>query len=210
MSGSEGAQRAPGPVRGKRGRAARQQRSLSHDEDLTTQQMQQRKGLSSDLLGLKVGGFKPFFRGTTLNYRDAGVVRPCAKGGAHKIRSPTPTVPGPRPAHRPEYTNVAIDPAEVLRQVGVSVSREVDLDQPCLLPWGLTGKFRTVQALQLQFLGLWSPFSTDYLAFRSTMLMIALLFMCRCDFWVRGLLLFWPGRGMGLSISICIIDPWAQ
>ncbi|DBA85832.1 TPA: hypothetical protein ACH3X1_005381 [Trebouxia sp. C0004] len=40
------------------------------DEDLTTQQMQQRKGLSSDFLGLKVRGFKPFFRGTTLKYRD--------------------------------------------------------------------------------------------------------------------------------------------
>ncbi|KAL0046037.1 hypothetical protein WJX82_000589 [Trebouxia sp. C0006] len=31
-------------------------------------------------------------------------------------------VPGPRPAHRPEHTNVAMDPAEVLRQAGVSVS----------------------------------------------------------------------------------------
>jgi len=40
------------------------------DEDLTAQQMQQRKGLSSDFLGLKIRGFKPFFRGTTLKYRD--------------------------------------------------------------------------------------------------------------------------------------------
>ena len=54
-------------------------------EDLTPQQMQQRKGLSSDFLGLKVRGFKPFFRGTTLKYRDGGVVRQCAKGGANKI-----------------------------------------------------------------------------------------------------------------------------
>ncbi len=68
------------------------------DEDLTTQQMQQRKGLSSDFLGLKIRGFRPFFRGTTLKYRDGGVVRQCAKGGANKIRVPAPTVPGPRPA----------------------------------------------------------------------------------------------------------------
>ncbi|DBA98167.1 TPA: hypothetical protein ACH3X1_014786 [Trebouxia sp. C0004] len=98
------------------------------DEDLTTQQMQQRKGLSSDFLGLKVRGFKPFFRGTTLKYRDGGVVRQCAKGGANKIRAPVPTVPGPRPAHRPEHTNVAMDPTEVLQQAGVSVSREFDFE----------------------------------------------------------------------------------
>ncbi|DBB10803.1 TPA: hypothetical protein ACH3X3_007282 [Trebouxia sp. C0006] len=49
------------------------------------------KGLSTDFLGLKVRGFKPFFRGTTLKYRDAGVVRQCAKGGANKIRTPAPT-----------------------------------------------------------------------------------------------------------------------
>ena len=36
------------------------------DEDLTTQQMQQRKGLSAEFLGLKVRGSKPFFRGTAL------------------------------------------------------------------------------------------------------------------------------------------------
>ncbi|DBA87940.1 TPA: hypothetical protein ACH3X1_004928 [Trebouxia sp. C0004] len=97
------------------------------DEDLTPQQMQQRKGLSTDFLGLKIRGFKPFFRGTTLKYRDGGVVHQCAKGGANKIRAPAPTVPGPRLAHRPEHTNVARDPAEVLRQAGVSVSKEFDL-----------------------------------------------------------------------------------
>ncbi|DBA98078.1 TPA: hypothetical protein ACH3X1_014700 [Trebouxia sp. C0004] len=96
--------------------------------------MQQRKGLSSDFLGLKVRGFKHFFRGTTLQYRDRGVVRQCAKGWANKIRMPAPTVPGPRPAHRPrpEHTNVAMDPTEVLGQAGVSVSTEFDFDQPCL------------------------------------------------------------------------------
>ena len=38
----------------------------------------------------------------------------CAKGRANKIRAPVPTVPGPHPAHRPEHTNVTMDPAEVL------------------------------------------------------------------------------------------------
>ena len=109
------------------------------DEDLTPQQMQQRKGLSSDFLGLKVRGFKPFFRGTTLKYRDGGVVRQCAKGGANKIRAPAPTVPGPRPAHRPEYTNMAMDPAEVLRQAGVSVSEEFDLGPALPFTMGTAG-----------------------------------------------------------------------
>ena len=91
----------------------------------------------------------------------------CAKGGANKIRAPVPTVPGPHPAHRPEHTNVTMDPAEVLRQAGVSVSREFDFG-PALPPimglWGLTASFRTVPALQLQFLGLWAPFPVDCLA----------------------------------------------
>ena len=106
------------------------------DEDLTPQQMQQRKGLSSDFLGLKVRGFKPFFRGTTLKYRDGGVVRQCAKGGANKIRAPAPTVPGPR---RPEHTNVAMNPAEVLRQAGVSVSKEFDLGPALPFTMGTAG-----------------------------------------------------------------------
>ncbi|DBB18186.1 TPA: hypothetical protein ACH3X3_003159 [Trebouxia sp. C0006] len=168
------------------------------DEEITPQQMQQRKGLSSDFLGLKVRGFKPFFRGTTLKYRDGGVVRQCAKGGANKIRAPAPTVPGPRPAHRPEYTNVAMDPAEVLRQAGVSVSEEFDLGPALPFTMG-TASFTTVPAPQLQLLGSWAPFQADYLASvitrcRYTMLitMIALLSMCRCGLWVRDLLLFRP------------------
>ncbi len=156
------------------------------DEDLTPQQMQQRKGLSTDFLGVKIRGFKPLFRGTTLKYRDGGVVRQCAKGGANKIRAPTPTVPGPRPARRP---NVAMDPAEVLRQAGVS-ARSLILGQPCLLPWGLRGltaNFRTVPKPQLRLLGSWAPFWADYLAsvitrcrYTTLIMMIALLFMCRC------------------------------
>ena len=101
--------------------------------------MPHRKGLSSDFLGLKVRGFKPFFRGTTLKYRDAGVVRQCAKGGANKIRAPTSTVPGPRPDHRPERTNVAMDPAEVLQQAGVSVSGEFDFEPALPFTMGAVG-----------------------------------------------------------------------
>ena len=42
-------------------------------------------------------------------------------------------------------------------------ARSLILDQPCLLLWGLTASFRTVPALQLQFLGLWAPILTDCL-----------------------------------------------
>ena len=70
------------------------------------------------------------FRGTT---------RQCGKGGANKIRAPAPTVPGPRPAHRPEHTNVAMDPAEVLRQAGVSVSKEFDLGPALHFTMGTAG-----------------------------------------------------------------------
>ncbi len=109
------------------------------DEDLTPQQMQQRKGLSTDFLGVKIRGFKPLFRGTTLKYRDGGVVRQCAKGGANKIRAPAPTVPGPRPARRPEHINVAMDLPEVLRQAGVSVSKEFDLGPALPFTMGTAG-----------------------------------------------------------------------
>ena len=76
--------------------------------------MQQRKGLSSDLLGLKIRGFKPFFRGTTLKYRDGGVVRLWRE---ELTRSERQLLPGPRLAQRPEHTSVAMDPAVVLRPV---------------------------------------------------------------------------------------------
>jgi len=66
-------------------------------------------------------------------------VRQCAQGGANKIRAPAPTVPGPRPAHRPEHTNVAMDPAEVLRQAGVSVSKEFDLGPALPFTMGTAG-----------------------------------------------------------------------
>ncbi len=66
-------------------------------------------------------------------------MRQCAKGGANRIRAPAPTVPGPRPAHRPEHTNVAMDPAEVLQQAGVSVSKEFDLGPALPFTMGTAG-----------------------------------------------------------------------
>ncbi|DBA83062.1 TPA: hypothetical protein ACH3X1_006832 [Trebouxia sp. C0004] len=57
-------------------------------------------------------------------------------GGANKIRAPAP---GPRPAHKPEHTNVAMDPAEVLRQAGVSVSKEFDLGPALPFTMGTAG-----------------------------------------------------------------------
>ena len=144
-----------------------------------------RKGLSSDFLGLKVRGFKPFFRGTTLKYRDGGVVRQCAKGGANKIRAPAPTVPGPRPARRPEHTNVAMDPAEVLRQAGVSVSKEFDLGPALPFTMGTAGS-------DSEFQDCASPTASASRLMGTLITMIALLFMCRCGLWVRDLLLFRP------------------
>ena len=40
------------------------------DEDLTPAQMKQRRGLSTDFQCLKARGYKPFFRGVVLKYRD--------------------------------------------------------------------------------------------------------------------------------------------
>ncbi|DBA82162.1 TPA: hypothetical protein ACH3X1_007149 [Trebouxia sp. C0004] len=52
------------------------------DEDLTPQQMQQRKGLSTDFLGLKIRGFKPFFRGVVgiCMVLEQSLVEVCLKG----------------------------------------------------------------------------------------------------------------------------------
>ncbi len=75
----------------------------------------------------------------------------------------------------------------------------MDFDSSSWELQGLTANSRTVPAPQLRLLGSWAPFWADYLASvitrcRYTMLimMIALLFMCRCGLWVRDLLLFRP------------------
>ncbi len=137
------------------------------DEDLTPQQMHQRKGLSSDFLGLKVRGFKPFFRGTTLKYRDGGVVRQCAKGGANKIRRQLLQFLA---LAQPTDLSILMWQWTLLRSCGRLVcqsARSLILGQPCLLPWGLRGltaSFTTVPAPQLQLLGSWAPFPADYFA----------------------------------------------
>ncbi|DBA77442.1 TPA: hypothetical protein ACH3X1_009272 [Trebouxia sp. C0004] len=55
------------------------------DEDLTPQQMKTRRGLSIDFQCLKSRGYKPFFRGVTLRYRDGALIRKCARGEANKV-----------------------------------------------------------------------------------------------------------------------------
>ena len=97
------------------------------DEDLTPQQMKQRTGLSTDFQCLKARGYKPFFRGPILKYRDGPLIRKCARGDANKVvaaatQAAQATAP---PAARPQRTrhvSVAIDPSEVLRQSGVTLA----------------------------------------------------------------------------------------
>ena len=96
------------------------------DEDLTPQQMQQRKGLSTDFQCLKARGYKPFFRGATLRYRDGPVIRKCARGEANKVvaaaaQAARAAVPPPARQPRPQRTSVAINPSEVLHESGVSM-----------------------------------------------------------------------------------------
>jgi len=127
------------------------------DEDFTSHQMQLRKGLSSHFLGLKIRGFKPFFRGTTLKYRDGGVVRQCAKGGL--TRSDRQLVQFLALA---QYRGLSIPVWQwiLLWSCGRLVfwsAGSLILDLPCLLPWGLwglTASFRTVPAPLPQLLGL--------------------------------------------------------
>ncbi len=61
------------------------------------------------------------------------------RGASSSKQCNAPTVPGPRPARRPEHTNVAMDPAEVLRQAGVSVSEEFDLGPALPFTMGTAG-----------------------------------------------------------------------
>ena len=84
--------------------------------NLTPQQMQQRKGLSTDFQCLKARGYKPFFSGPTLKYRDGPVVRKCARGEAAQAAT-FPPVRQPRP----QRNSVAIDLTEVLHQSGVTI-----------------------------------------------------------------------------------------
>ncbi|KAA6428352.1 MAG: hypothetical protein FRX49_01947 [Trebouxia sp. A1-2] len=59
--------------------------SIRLDEDLTPQQMKQRRNMSVDFQCLKARGHKPFFRGVKLRFRDGAVIRTCAKNEANKV-----------------------------------------------------------------------------------------------------------------------------
>ena len=98
----------------------------AYAEDLTPQQMQQRKGLSTDFQCLKARGYKPFFRGATLKCRDGPVIRKCARGEANKVvaaaaQAARATAPPPTRQPHPQRTSVAINPSEVLHQSGVAM-----------------------------------------------------------------------------------------
>ena len=70
------------------------------DEDLTPQQMKQRRGLSPDFQLLKARGYKPFFRGPTLKYRDGALIRKCAQGEANKVVAAAGQALGQQCLHR--------------------------------------------------------------------------------------------------------------
>ncbi len=96
------------------------------DEDLTPQQMKTRRGLSTDFQCLKARGYKPFFRGITLRYRDGPLIRKCARGEANKVmaaaaqaaRATAPPPPRQQQAQEPRVP-VAMDPSVLLHQHGI-------------------------------------------------------------------------------------------
>ncbi len=71
------------------------------DEDLTPQQMKTRRGLSTDFQWLKARGYKPFFRGITLRYKDGALIRKCARGGANKVMAAAAQAAGQQHLHPP-------------------------------------------------------------------------------------------------------------
>ncbi|DBB04199.1 TPA: hypothetical protein ACH3X1_013236 [Trebouxia sp. C0004] len=93
------------------------------DEDLPPHQMHTRRGLSTDFQWLKACGYKPFFRGITLRYRDGPLIRKCARGGANKVmvaRATAPPPPRQQQAQEPRVP-VAMDPSVLLHQHGISL-----------------------------------------------------------------------------------------
>ncbi|DBA87836.1 TPA: hypothetical protein ACH3X1_004833 [Trebouxia sp. C0004] len=98
------------------------------DEDLTPQQMKTQRGLSTDFQGLKSRGYKPFFRGVTLRYRDGALIRKCARGEANKVvaaRATGPPPPRQQQAQEPHAT-VAMDPSALLHRHGISLDQLSD------------------------------------------------------------------------------------
>jgi len=103
------------------------------DEDLTPQQMKTRRGLSTDFQCLKSRGYKPFFRGITLRYRDGALIRKCARGEANKVvaaaaqaaRAAAPPPSRQQQAQEPRVP-VAMDPSVLLHQHGISLDELSD------------------------------------------------------------------------------------
>ena len=110
------------------------------DDDLNPQQMQQRKGLSAEFLCLKTRGYKPFFRGAILKYKDGQVIRTCGRGEANKAvpsRTPQASAQAPpasvrlaagRPMPAPRRQSLAAHPTFVL-QSGVTILPEASTAQ---------------------------------------------------------------------------------
>ncbi|DBA82787.1 TPA: hypothetical protein ACH3X1_007014 [Trebouxia sp. C0004] len=72
-------------------------------DELTPKQLKAQKGLEADFSGLKLKGFRPFYRRGELKYRDQGVNRTCKRGEAIRVSAPisppraSPAPPGPPP-----------------------------------------------------------------------------------------------------------------
>ncbi|KAA6421234.1 MAG: hypothetical protein FRX49_08933 [Trebouxia sp. A1-2] len=75
---------------------------LRLDEDLTPQQMNQRRGLSTDFQCLKSHGYKPFCRGPVLKYRDGALICKCAWGEANKVVAAAAQRLGRQRLHHPD------------------------------------------------------------------------------------------------------------
>ena len=81
-------------------------------------------GLTPDFQCLKARGYKPFFTGATLNYRDGPVIRKCARDEANKVvaaaaRAAQAATPPRVRQPRPQRNSVAIGLTEVCTNLGL-------------------------------------------------------------------------------------------
>ncbi|DBA96686.1 TPA: hypothetical protein ACH3X1_015537 [Trebouxia sp. C0004] len=96
------------------------------DEDLNPQQMKTPRGLSTNFQCLKFRGYKPFFTGVTLRYRDGALIRKCARGEAKVVaaaaQAAKATAPQPHRQQQAQelHATVAMDPSALLHQHGIS------------------------------------------------------------------------------------------
>ncbi|DBA78016.1 TPA: hypothetical protein ACH3X1_009108 [Trebouxia sp. C0004] len=84
--------------------------------------MKTRRGLSTDFRCLKSHGYKPFFRGVTLRYRDGALIRKFARSEANKVVAAAAQAAR---AQEPRVT-VAMDPSALLHQHGISLDQLPD------------------------------------------------------------------------------------